>query len=141
MQRVDGLREGFEIRWRTGKIVRRRRIIIDLAQRNSMPAPAALEGAGVHIVNQDALVASSIGHVDFLSVHVELEILDAHQELGLLVVLFQLSARGPAMSEIPQQFPIAVELNNAIAGIGSRNPHVTFAIHNKRCLLYTSPSP
>src|SRR5580765_5559288 len=91
-------------------VVRRRRIVIDLAQGNPVAAPAAFEGAGIHVVYQDTLVQESVSNVDLVRVLVKVEGGDAgRKSICLLIVLLHLIGGhlGAAMPKVPQQLTVA----------------------------------
>src|SRR6266566_10125571 len=91
MRTVQGRRELLLIRGRTGYVIGRRGIIVNLAQREAVASPSALESACVHIVDQHALVQKTVGYVDLAGVFIEVEGRDARRKnCRLLVILFHL---------------------------------------------------
>jgi len=67
-------------------LVSRDRVIRDLAQRHPVTAPAALEGARIHVVHENAL---PIDNVDLSRVFVEVEAAFGDEDVGLLIIFFQ----------------------------------------------------
>src|SRR5260221_11608767 len=127
MGAVERGRELLLIGRRARDVIRRGRIVVDFAQRDAVAAPAALIDAGIHVVDQDALVEEPIRDEDLAGIFVEIEGSDAGREDGgLLVILLHLRSWHfwPAMPEIPQKFSIAIELDDAVAGRGARDPDV-----------------
>jgi len=84
-----------------------------------MASPSSLECTGVHVVHQDALVAGTVRNINLAGVLIEVEIFDAGQYGGLLVVLLELFAFGPAMPKIPEKLSVTIKLDDAVAQIRS----------------------
>ena len=125
-------RELLLIRRRTGRVVGWRRIVVDLAQRDAVASPAALERARIHVVDEHALVQKTVGNVDLAGVFVEFEGRDARRKNGrLLVILFHLRCGhfGSAMAKVRQKFAVLCELDDAVAGHGSGDLDVQVPIH------------
>src|ERR1019366_7840621 len=111
MHAVQSRSELLLIGRRSGRIVGRRRVVIDLAERNSVAAPSALKAA-VIAVSQDAL---GVHNVNLFRVFIEIEKEDAAREhVGVLIIFGE--PRGwrtrRAMSEIPQQLAVGRALLN-----------------------------
>jgi len=55
-----------------------------------MPSPAALERAGVHVVNQHVLVEEAVDDVQLMGIFIQIEAFNTRrQNIGLLIVLLQ----------------------------------------------------
>src|SRR5713101_8246697 len=131
MGAVERGRELLLVGGRAGGVIRRRWVVVDLAQRDAVAAPAALISAGIHVVYQDALVEEPIRDEDLAGVLVEIEGSDSGREGGgLLVVLLHLRRRyfWPAMPEVPQKFSVAVKFDDAVARRGARYPDVALPV-------------
>src|SRR5580704_2057867 len=99
-------------RWRSSRfpVIGRQRIVRDFAQRHSVAAPAALECAGIHVIDEDALVDDlALGDIDLMGSLVQIKTRhSAVKRIGLLVVVLQgrspLSRLGrrSAMSKLPK---------------------------------------
>src|SRR6267143_5409191 len=137
---VDAVKRGRElllIRRRTRfPVVRRRRIIVDLAQRNAVPAPATLECTTFHVVHQDALL---IHDVQLFGVLVQIEKENSSwKSIGVLIVLLQRLRLLPwrsswsAMTKLPEKLPIAGKFLDAVPSGASSEPDVSFFIHKDR---------
>src|SRR5712691_9600811 len=116
-------------------VIRRCRVVVDLAQRDAVAAPAALISAGIHVVHQDALVEEPVRDEDLAGILVEIEGSDSgRKDGGLLVILLHLRGRNfwPAMPEVPQKFSVAIKLDDAVAGCGARYPDVALAVDAQR---------
>src|SRR3981189_1267086 len=119
---VDAMKRGRElllIRRRTRfPVVGRRRIIVDLAQRNAVPAPATLECTTFHVVHQDALL---IHDVQLFGVLVQIKKENSSwKSIGVLIVLLQRLRLLPrrcswsAMAKLPEKFAIPCKLLDAV---------------------------
>ena len=100
-----------------------------------MATPAALEGAGVHVVHEHAFVQETVRDVDLARILVEIECPDAGREdVGLLIVHLYLVARDlwSAVAEVPEELALARELDDAVAGHGPRDVDVLVAVHTDR---------
>src|SRR5439155_21023383 len=101
----------------------------------SLAAPSALECAGVHVVDEDSLVEEAVGDEDLPRILIELERADTRREnRRLLVILLHLVGGylRTAMSEVLQELPLSRKLDDAVAGRGSREPHVLLAVNGDR---------
>src|SRR5258705_4962324 len=89
--------------WRlSGDVVVRRRVVVDLAQRDPVASPSALERPAVHVVDDNPLVEEPVGDEDLARILVELEGSDSWREdRDLLVVLLHL-VRGDLRSAMPE---------------------------------------
>src|SRR6266700_2088481 len=128
-------RELLLVRRRAGRVVRRSGIVVDFIQRDAVATPAALEGPGIHIVDKYPLVQKTVGYVDLAGSFIELESPDTRgEDICLLVVLFHLRRRhfGPAMSKVPQKFPVLSEFNDAVARHGPGKIDIEISIHPDR---------
>src|SRR5713101_4590257 len=135
MGAVERGRELLLVGGRAGGVIRRRWVVVDLAQRDAVAAPAALISAGIHVVHQDALVEEPVRDEDLAGIFIEIESSDSgRKDGGLLVILLHLRRRylGPAMPEVPQKFSVAIELDDAVAGRGARYPYVALPIDAQR---------
>ena len=94
-----------------------------------MTAPAALEVTGIHVVHKYPL---PVDDVDLALVLVELEPALLRQHLGLGVVLFHLHAFRRTPAEIPHEFALAGELENAVLRRQAADPDITFAVRDDR---------
>src|SRR5205823_7149159 len=95
-------------------VVGRRRIVIDLAERDAMASPAAFEFSIV-VINQDAL---GIYDVNLTCALVEVkEEYSTRESIGLLIVLRRARRRRPrhAMTEIPEEFSVGRKFLDAVA--------------------------
>src|SRR5258706_13587472 len=128
-------RELLLIGGRARGVIRRRGIVVDLAQRDAVAAPAALISAGIHVVHHDALVEEPVRDEDLAGILVEIEGSDSgRKDGGLLVILLHLRRGylGPAMPKVPQKFSVAIELDDAVARRGARYPDVALAVDAQR---------
>src|SRR6516225_1409599 len=134
MNAVQGRGELFLIRRRAGDVVRRRGIVVNLAQGDAMSSPAALERARVHVVHQNALIQEAVGDIDLVSILVEIKGTNAGREdISLLIVLLHFVGRhfGTAVPEIPEKLSVAVKLDDAVAGRGAGDPDVPLPVDAK----------
>src|SRR5580704_12842658 len=79
-RRMHAMHYGCElllIRGWTRRIISGSGIVVDLAQRDAVTSPAALEGACIHIVYEHAFVQETVGDIDLPGVFVEVERSDA----------------------------------------------------------------
>src|SRR6185503_17120945 len=100
-----------------------------------------LERAAIHVVHEDPLVQEPVGDEDLARVLVELERSDTRREYRrLLVVLLDLVGRNlwPAVAEVPEELPVARELDNAVAGCCARQIDVLVTVD---CDRLQSPGP
>src|SRR5229473_3501934 len=107
MGAVERGRELLLVGRRAGGVIRWRRFVVDLAQRDAVAAPATLIGAGIHVVYHDALVEEPIRDEDLAGIFVEIEGSDSGREDGgLLVILLHLRRwhLWSTMPEVPQKF-------------------------------------
>src|ERR1700686_3719346 len=100
-------------------VIRRRRVVVDLAQGYAVAAPAALERAAVHVIHEDALL---VHDVELVGVLVQIkEKNPARKSVGVLVILFQRLRLLPrrrsrsAMAKVPEKFPIACKFLDAVS--------------------------
>jgi len=70
---VERLRKLHLVGRRARDVVVRRRVVVDLAQRNPVASPSALERARVHVVDDNPLVQEAVGDEDLARILVELE--------------------------------------------------------------------
>src|SRR6267154_4401057 len=119
---VDAVERGRELLWIRRRtrfpVVGRRRIIVDLAQRNAVPAPATLECSTFHVVHQDALL---IHDVQLFGVLVQIKKENSSRKnIGILIVLLQRLCLLPrrcswsAMAKLPEKFAIACKFLDAV---------------------------
>src|SRR6266404_9334756 len=119
---VDAMKRGRElllIRRRTRfPVIGRRRIIVDLAQRNAVAAPATLECTAFHVVHQDALL---VHDVQLFGVLVQIKKENSSwKSIGVLIVLLQRLRLLPwrnswsAMAKLPEKFAIACKFLDAV---------------------------
>ena len=128
---VQGRRKLRLVGRRTRNVVVGRRVVVDLAQGNSLAAPSALERARIHVVDENPLVEKPIRDKDLACVLIELERANAGREhRRLLVVLLHLVGRhlGTAMAEVLQELAVPGELDDAVAGRRPGQPDVLLTV-------------
>src|SRR5262249_9734184 len=114
----------------TGPFVAGNRLVRDLAERHPMAAPAAFVGAGRRVIDEHALLVYDVVIVGHL---VELEAALIDEIARLLIVLRQLGLfRRRTMIEVPYQFAVAGELQDAVLIAFAGDPDEALRIDNHR---------